>query len=149
MRFLAASLALLLAGCGPASSAPDVRASDAWSPATAPVQTSAATYFTIDNAGGSPDRLVSVATPMGAASLHESSLSDGIARMRPLASVTIPAGGRVELKPGGTHVMVMGLKQPLREGLAYPMTLRFERSGDRLVSVAVRSASAAYAPSAK
>jgi hypothetical protein len=100
-----------------------------------------AAYFTIRNSGGA-DKLLSVASPAADASLHSTSMDNGVMRMRPLQELDIPAKGTVELKPGGMHVMLMGLKQPLRSGDTLELDLRFEKSGNRKVNAEVRPASA-------
>jgi periplasmic copper chaperone A len=133
--------ALLLASCKPASAPPAVSVDGAWARATVPGQMGSAAYFTIRNAGGD-DKLLSVTSPMAGASLHSTSLDNGVMRMRPLAALDIPAKGTVELKPGGTHVMLMGLKQPLQAGTTLELDLKFEKSGERRVDAQVRPASA-------
>ena len=91
--------------------------------------TSAAVYFTLANGGGR-DRLVSVEAPVGHASLHETSMADGIMRMRSLAKgIEIPAGATVLLSPSGKHVMIQGLARPLASGSTIRLTLKFERQG--------------------
>lgn len=62
--------------------------------------------------------------------------------MRPLEGLDIPAQSTVQLKPGGTHIMVTGVKQPLIAGSSFPLALHFERSGKRTVTVSVRPATA-------
>jgi len=135
--------ALLLASCKPASS-PAVSVGDAWARATVPGQMGSAAYFTIRNGGGA-DKLLSVTSPAADASLHSSSIDNGVMRMRPLPALEIPANGAVELKPGGTHVMLMGLKQPLQAGTTLELDLKFEKSGERRVNAEVRPASAGAA----
>ncbi len=135
VRRLVPGFALLLAACG--QSAPDVRVTDAWARATAPGQRAGAIYLTIDNRGG-PDRLTGVATEQaGMAMIHASGNEGGVSRMRMVNAVDLPADGRFELRPGGTHVMLDGLAAPLIEGNRFPLTLRFARSGVRQVEVAV------------
>ena len=136
---LAAALtALLLASCG-SEPAPQITVEDAWARAAAPGRASAAAYFTIANTGGG-DRLVAVSTPVGTASIHSTSMDGGVMRMRPLDFLDVPAGGTVRLEPGGTHVMLTGLREPLTAGSSLPLTLRFERSGERRLSLEVRGA---------
>ena len=130
-------VALLLASCKPASAPPAVSVDGAWARATVPGQMGSAAYFTIRNAGG-PDKLLSVTSPAADASLHSTSMDNGVMRMRPLQALDVPEKGTVELKPGGTHVMLMGLKQPLQAGLALELDLKFEKSGERKVSAQVR-----------
>ena len=131
--------ALLLASCKPAP--PAVSVEGAWARATVPAQMGSAAYFTIRNSGGA-DKLLSVASPAADASLHSTSMDNGVMRMRPLQELDIPAKGTVELKPGGMHVMLMGLKQPLQAGDTLELDLRFEKSGELKVNAEVRPASA-------
>lgn len=130
---------LLLAACG--RGAPDISVSDAWVRETRSGETAA--YATIANRGSAPDRLVAVTVPAPAsASLHETRYEKGIARMRPVDGVEIPAGASVSLEPAGAHVMIVGLAGPLAAGESLPLTLRFERSGERRVTAEVRPAAA-------
>ena len=138
MRTTAALAALLLASCT-ASAPPAIDVQDAWARATLPGQTSSAAYFTISNSGG-PDQLLSVSSSAASASLHSTSMDNGVMRMRPVQTLDIPANSTVVLKPGGTHVMLMGLKQPLAAGSTLPLQLKFAKSGVRDVNVAVRAA---------
>jgi copper(I)-binding protein len=103
-----------------------------------PGQSSSAAYFTIRNTGG-PDRLMSVSSRDAGPSLHSTTIDNGVMRMRPLEAIEIPANSKVELKPGGVHLMLMGLKRPLEAGSSVPLDLKFEKSGERHVSIAVRS----------
>jgi copper(I)-binding protein len=70
-------------------------------------------------------------------------MSGMVMKMRPIASLDIPAGQPVTLKPGGDHVMLLGLNGPLREGQSFPLTLTFEKAGAREVTVAVEKPGAA------
>ena len=89
-----------------------------------------AVYLTIRNEGAAPDRLVGMVSPAaGMAMLHESYAEDGIARMRMLDSLEIPAGGTVTLAPGGLHIMLTDLPAPLKEGEAVPLDLSFAEAG--------------------
>lgn len=133
--------ALLLASCSKGGT-PDIHISDAWARETVAGQTMAAAYMTIANKGAGDDRLVTVTAPSPTmAMLHSSASSGGVARMREMqAGVAIPAGGTIELKPGGSHAMVMGIGEPLKPGQSLKLTLRFEKSGDRPVDVRVTPA---------
>jgi len=132
---------ILLASCSKAGPA-DVRISDAWARETVAGQTAAAAYLTLKNEGSGDDRLVGVAAPAPAmAMLHGSDSADGVARMRPLNSgLAVPSGATIELKPGGTHVMITGLGGPLHAGDAFRLTLKLEKSGERPVDVRITSA---------
>ena len=136
--------ALLLASCKPASAPPAVSVDGAWARATVPGQMGSAAYFTIRNAGGA-DKLLSVTSPAADASLHSTTMDDGVMRMRPLQALDIAAKSTVDLKPGGTHVMLMGLKQPLQAGGTLELDLKFEKSGERKATAEIRPASAGAA----
>lgn len=100
-------------------------------PAPAANARSAAGYMVLANEGSTPDRLIGVETVIaGAAMLHTTDFgADGVARMRHLPAIDLPAGGIVTLEPGGMHVMFMGLTAPLAEGDMVSATLVFEQAG--------------------
>ena len=130
--------ALLLASCSE-SGTPDIQISDAWARETVTGQTATAAYMSINNQGAGDDRLVGVETAAPArAMLHASESSGGVSRMREMsAGLALPAGTAVQLKPGGTHVMITGLGAPLRKGEVVKLRLVFEKSGARDVDVPV------------
>ena len=126
MRVAFVMLGAALLGACHADPAPLVTVNDA---KVIALPTSAAAYFTLANSGGR-DRLVSVKAPVGHASLHETSIADGIMRMRALANgIDVPAGATVLLSPSGKHVMIEGLARPLATGSTIRLTLKFERQG--------------------
>lgn len=88
-------------------------------------------FLTVTNTGTTADRLVSVSAGVSTkVELHEMSMEGGIMKMRALdGGIAVPAGGKVELKPGGYHVMFIGLKGPLEAGKAFKGTLNFEKAG--------------------
>ena len=139
MKRSAALFALLLASCHAQEAPPKIAVEDAWARATVPGKGGSAAYFTIANEGGA-DRLLTVSSPTADASLHSTSMNNGVMRMRPLEALDVPADSTVTLKPGGTHVMLMGLKQPLADGGTLELDLKFEKSGDRHVTAHVRPA---------
>ena len=130
--------ALLLASCSK-SGTPDLQISDAWARETVAGQTATAAYMTIDNRGAGDDRLVGVGVAAPAkAMLHASESSGGVSRMREMgAGLALPAGTAVQLKPGGTHVMITGLGAPLSAGAVMKLRLQFEKSDARDVDVPV------------
>ena len=139
--FAIGSLAAALLSCSSPEQPADIAVSDGWSREIAPGQSAAAVYLTIANSGAGSDRLVQVESPQGDAALHETSSSGGVARMRSLdGGLAIGPRSRVELKPGGTHIMVTGLKQRPAQGQAFGLTLGFERSGKRPVAIRVVAA---------
>jgi copper(I)-binding protein len=86
-----------------------------------------AAYMVIKNAGSQPDQLLTVATDAaGKTEVHETTVKDNVASMRPIPALDIPANGSVELKPGGYHIMMMDLKQPLTPGQTINLTLNFK-----------------------
>jgi copper(I)-binding protein len=131
-------LAFALLSCSAPEQPADIAVSDGWTREIAPGQSAAAVYLTIANTGEGADRLADVESPQGEAALHETSSSGGVARMRPLEDgLAIGPRSRVELRPGGTHIMVTGLKQRPAQGETFGLTLSFERSGKRPVAIRV------------
>jgi len=101
-----------------------------------------AAFMVIENKGKTADRLIA-ATAENAdhVEIHEMSMSDGVMKMRELAGgLEIPAGGKVELKPGSYHLMLMGLKQPIAAGSVVKGTMTFERAGKTAVDFATPAA---------
>ena len=127
---------LLLASCGQ-NGEPDVQLGNAWARPTrgdAP----GAVYVAINNKGSADDRLIGAVTDQAAmAMVHQSELVNGVATMRMAGEINIPAGSRIEMVPGGTHVMLEGLRAPLRTGDSFDLVLKFRKSGDRKVTVDV------------
>ena len=92
---------------------------------------------------GAPDRLTGVNTPVAEkAELHESLSENGVMKMRPVSSVAISREKPLTLAPGGYHVMLMGLKQPLKEGESFPVTSTFEKAGGVMTTASVGKAGA-------
>ena len=139
--FRSASIAVLLAAASCSAPGPKLSAHDAWARETGGGNVAAA-YVTISNQGGA-DRLVGVRASIGGATLHESSLEDGVARMRPVAAaegLVVPSNGRLLLAPGGAHVMITGLDKPLQAGDRFRLTLLFDKTAPKQVAVEVRPA---------
>lgn len=106
--------------------------------ATATGQAMSSAYLGIRNGGVNGDRLVSVSTPVASAvEMHSMSMDGNVMRMRQIDGIDLPAGQAVELKPGGLHLMLMGLKQPLAVGSRFEMTLVFEKAGPLKLQVEV------------
>ena len=138
-RLFVISALALLAACGQGGKA-DIDVSNAWARPTrgdAP----GAVYVTIENKGGEDDRLVGVMTDHAAmAMVHQTELSNGVARMRMAGEINVPAGDRIEMVPGGTHIMLEGLRTPLRTGDSFQLVLKFRASEDEKVTVRVAEA---------
>ncbi|MFM2105038.1 MAG: hypothetical protein RL338_70 [Chloroflexota bacterium] len=125
----------LVAGCagGPTVGDPWVRL-----PMNAEGPTGA--FLTISNPGSTADALLSASSPAAAAvEIHETSMgADGMMGMTPVDRIGIPAGGTVELAPGGFHLMLIGLTAPLAAGDEVELTLVFEQAGEITVTAEVR-----------
>jgi len=131
---IAAALAGLPAVAG------ELAVANAWSRSTPPVAKVGVVYFTLRNDTKKSDRLLKLSTPVATkVEVHRSEVLDGIARMREVAVLHVEAGQTLEFQPGGLHVMLMGLKQPLVAGTAFDLELLFEVAGPRKVRVDVRN----------
>jgi hypothetical protein len=106
---------------------------------TRPGQPGAAAYVTIDNRGNTPDRLLSASTPAaGKTEIHTMTMSGGVMKMREAGEILIAPGTSIIMQPGdGYHIMLLDLKQPLKAGDQFPLTLNFEKAGKVKVSVEV------------
>ena len=101
-----------------------------WSRPLPAVSVNGAVYMTLMNKGNAPDRLVSVSTPAARkAELHSHIMEGGMMKMRPAGAIVLTPGEPSVLQPGGLHIMLMGLTEPLVEGNSFPLTLNFERAG--------------------
>jgi len=112
-----------------------------WARATAPQQQNGAAYFTVSNHGNTADRLVAAASPVAATvELHTHEVdSEGVMRMREVQAIEVPAGEAAALRPGGLHVMLIGLENRLVEGEQFPLTLVFAEAGEIEVEVQVEA----------
>ena len=113
-----------------------------WARATAPGQPGGAGYLSLDNRGAA-DRLLSARAAVAErVELHAMWMDGDVMRMRQRDAIDLPAGEKVDFKPGGTHLMLVGLKAPLKAGDRFPLTLTFEKAGTVEVVVNVEAASA-------
>ena len=110
----------------------------AWARAALSTATPGAVYLTIVNAGTTADRLTRLSTPAAAeAQIHLMTMDGNVMQMRPVDALDVKPGERIELKPGGLHIMLVKLKQPLKQGGHFPLSLEFERAGRIDVEVLV------------
>jgi periplasmic copper chaperone A len=122
--------------------AADVRVEDAWSRPTIAGHTGVV-YLTVQDAGA-PDTLTGASTPIASqAELHESFVDHGVAKMRAVRSLPVGPDKPVTLAPNGYHIMLMGLKQPLKAGDTFPVTLTFANAGSIAATVTVRGSDSA------
>jgi copper(I)-binding protein len=135
-RFLLLPAIVLLTACGQQGSS-RIELDNAWARPTVG-QVPGAVYVTIENKGTSADLLTGVSTDHAAmAMVHRNEVVDGISKMRMAGEIDIPAGDRIEMAPGGTHIMLEGLRAPLKTGDRFDLVLRFKESGDKTVEVTV------------
>jgi len=133
-RLLFAAGALAASVAAPAA---DIVVSGAWSRPTPPGIEVGVAYFTIANHGKS-DRLVGASSPIAKrAELHVSQMEGGVMKMRHLNAVEVKAGAPTAFEPNGRHVMLTGLKKPLKQGESFPLILKFANGGSVEVQVKV------------
>ena len=121
----------------------DIQIGHIWARATAKGADAGSVYVPLLNKGKTDDALVSVTTSAAeGAMLHETKTVDGVSRMTALDTIVLPVGKPVAMRPGGKHIMLMGLKQQLVEGQSFPLTLKFQHAGEATVSVMVHGAGA-------
>ncbi len=111
-----------------------------WARATPGRAATGVAYLTVSSP--TADRLVSASTPVARrAELHTTTVGGSMAgmvmQMRRISGIDIAAGRPVTLKPGGLHIMLVGLRQPLQAGQSFPLTVTFQKAGARTVTVAV------------
>lgn len=99
-----------------------------------------AVYMVLYNGGQAPDRLIAAQADVAdVIEIHETRMEGDVMKMQQVqGGIEVPAGGQVELKPGGYHVMLIGLKQDLSAGDSFPLSLQFEKSGLLTLEAQVR-----------
>ena len=119
--------------------------SNSWTRATLPGQPAGGGFVIIKNNGAEADRLLSASSPLTPmVQVHEMKMEGDVMKMAELKDgLEIPAGAKVELKPGGFHIMFMGLKDQVKEGDVVKVTLKFEKAGEVVIDMP------AQAPDAK
>ena len=133
LRTLAAAAALIAV-----AAQAQVTVKDAWVRATVPQQKATGAFMQLQSAKDT--RLVSASSPLTpSVEVHEMAMQDNVMRMRQVPAVELPAGKAVDLKPGGYHVMLMDLKQPVKEGDTVLLTLVFEGKDGQRETVEVKA----------
>ena len=147
-RMLACAATLLVLSGAPLQ-AQEVKAGDlvitqVWSRATPGGAKIAGGYLTIENKGTAADRLTAVSGDFaGKVEIHEMAMNNGVMTMRPLnKGLTIEPGKTVKLAPGSYHLMLMDLKNPLKQGEKVPLTLEFDKAGKVTLSLDVEGVGA-------
>ena len=111
---------------------------------TMPGQASGAAYLTIENKGKQADKLIAITSPAAkSVEIHTMTMDGNVMKMREAGNVELKPHDKITMNPGdGYHIMLIGLKQPLKPGDKFPLTLNFEKSGKLEVSVTVEDAAA-------
>ncbi len=144
VRVMALGLLLmaLLAGCAGASGTPEITVETAWGKPSMTMPTAGGMYMIIKNSGDGADKLLSGSSPAcGSIEVHEMVMKDdGSMGMNLIDKpLEIPAGGQVELKPGDLHIMCIMKNDQFAVGNMIDLTLKFEKSGEKTVSVELRN----------
>ncbi len=106
-----------------------------WARVTPGAVKNSAAFMMFDNKGAA-DKLIGVSGDVAKEiQIHSMITEAGVMKMREINSLDIPANGTAELKPGGFHVMLIGLKDGLKEGEKFPLKLKFEKAGEVTVQV--------------
>lgn len=122
-----------------------VTVTSAWARATAGKASNGAAYISVANAGSKADRLIAVKGDVARRmEIHTHLNGNGIMWMKKVDFIDLPPDSQIQMKPGGYHVMLIGLKKPLKKGKLIHMTLVFEKSGELKVSVEVMSVGAMH-----
>lgn len=149
IHLLAAMVLLQACGSGEEAAVGGVVVEDPWARPMAvpekgpsPSGIHSAAYLVVRNGGGSPDRLVGGGTDAAESlEIHESRMEDGVMRMRRVeGGIPVGRGERVELRPGGLHLMLMNLRASLVEGDTLALVLHFQESGSQEILVPVKTA---------
>jgi hypothetical protein len=146
LSFIAVLLAASPAAFAQAGGTAKIDIEQPWARATPAGAATGAVYMTLANKTGTADRLTAAASDVaGKVQIHEMAVVNGVMKMRELASgLAIPAGGSVTLKPGGYHVMLIGLKNRLVAGQTLPLTLTFAKAGTISITVPIQPIGATH-----
>ena len=121
-----------------------------WARPTVAGQHAGGAYLVLHNDAATPDRLLDGSTPAAQrVEVHEMHMDGNVMRMREVGALEMPAGKSTRLEPGGLHLMLVGLKAPLKAGDKVPLKLRFEKAGEIAVVLQVQTRPAATADAHK
>jgi periplasmic copper chaperone A len=147
MRYVSqilAVLAVVTAAASPAfaqANQPSIAVEQPYARATPAGALTGAVYMTLDNKSHVADRLTGASSDVAdKLQIHEMTMVNGVMQMRELSGgLPVPADGSVALKPGSYHVMLIGLRKPLKAGETFPLTLSFEKAGNISVTVPIQA----------
>lgn len=121
----------------------DIIVSEPFARASAGLAKNGAVYLTINNTGSQTDRLVKATTTVAKmAQIHTTLMENGVMKMRPIGAIEVKPGEHAALRPGGLHIMLMGLQARLVEGQTIAVSLTFEKAGTVEVDVPIRGVAA-------
>jgi copper(I)-binding protein len=147
--FFPLAAALLLASTAFAAHAHDYKAGDIsvghpYARPTVPNQPAGGAYVSLENKGKTPDKLVGASSPVArSVEIHTMAMENNVMKMREVPGIELKPAEKTVMKPGdGYHLMLMGLKQALKAGEKFPLTLQFEKAGKVEVSVLVEDKNA-------
>ena len=111
-----------------------------WSRATPPGAKIGVGFMQLRNSGTATERVVGATSPIaGRVEMHVTTREGDVTKMRQVESFDIAAGGAFELKPGGAHLMLVGLRQPLKQGDKVPLTLKLGKGGEVRIDLTVEA----------
>jgi periplasmic copper chaperone A len=145
LTFAATTLLIVVASFAFAQST-SIRVEQPWARATPTGASTGAVYLTIANESHDADRLLGASSDVAdKLQIHEMKVVNGVMEMREvIGGLSVPAKGSVVLKPGSYHVMLIGLKKPLKDGETIPFTLDFEKAGKLSITVPIRPMGAGH-----
>ena len=131
MKRALTAFVLTLAATAACADPADIVIDHAHARATVPGQGTGAAYVDIENRGKTSDRLIKISSPIAqSAEVHSMTMDGSIMRMREVPQIELKPGAKVAMATNeGFHIMLIGLKQPLRPGQKIPLALRFEKAG--------------------
>jgi copper(I)-binding protein len=116
-----------------------IKVENAYTRATVPGQQVAGGFMKIENKGPADQLLSASSTAAGEMQLHEMTMDGNVMKMRQVKEIALPAGGAVELKPGGLHLMFINIKTPMLAGQTVPVKLKFAKAGEVEVTFPVNA----------
>jgi copper(I)-binding protein len=130
---------VLMSACTAALADGAVSVKDAYVRAVPPGQPNSASFMMLNNSSDQDRALVAAKSPAAkVVELHTHTMVDGMMQMRQVPQIDLPAGKMVELKPGGLHVMMIGLTQDLKPGSSVPVTLTFDDGSETTIEAPVK-----------
>ena len=121
------------------TAAEQVTVVEPWAREVPPAVSTSAGFMGLENSGDKEHKIVAASSPVaGMVELHTHINDGGVMRMRPVENIPVPAGGKTMLQPGGLHLMLMMLKEPLKAGETMDITLEFEDGSKKEIKAEVR-----------